>query len=149
MTRPSTSKKGIPTRDAASGKFEQADPLADPALMDFALKTVRAIQHLEPVLAGVAAAPHDADDHDLSKLCAIAGLCLSAIKDAMLEQLAADPESLAETKKRRIEARRLGNMPLAEVQAIQQKAQAWMALPDVATNLLQSKPVTPAIGDQQ
>lgn len=149
MTRPSTSKKRIPTRDAVSGKFEQADPLADPAVMDFALKTVRAIQHLEPLLAGLAAASHEPEDHVRSQMCAACGLLLSVLKTSMLEQLAADPESLAEAKKKRVEAARLGNMPLAQVQAIQQKAQSWMALPDVATNLLQSKATTPTIGGQQ
>jgi len=149
MSRPDSPKKRIPTRDVASGKFEQADALADPALMDFALKTVRAIAHLEPLLAALAVAPHEPEDHERAQLCATCGLLLSLLKTSMLEQLAADPESLAEAKKKLVEVARLGNMPLAEVQAIQQKAQAWMALPDVATNLLQSKAKTPTIGGQQ
>ncbi len=111
-------------RDPRTGKFEGASPLTDPALMAFAVRTVRAIQDLEPLLARGASSSGDE-----AKLYAVAGLVLSLIKDSMLRELAADPESYKEAKKKRLEAARLGNVPLAERDRIMRMAQAWLILP--------------------
>ena len=47
-----------------------------------------------------------------------------------MQELAVDPQSLKDAKKKRLEAVALGNMPLAEQDRIMRMAQAWLALPD-------------------
>lgn len=122
-------RKAAPARNFKTGQFEAASPLTDPALCDFAVRTVRAIQDLQPLLAGFA---QHCDDAAVRQLAAASGLLLDLIRHSMLEELAADPESLAETKKKRLDAKRLGNMPLAEQQRIQALARDWIALPSAA-----------------
>jgi len=90
---------------------------------------VRATQDLLPLLAAFA---QHSDDVALRHVAAASGLLLDGLRRSMLEGLAADPESLAEAKKKRLDAKRLGNMPLAEQQRLQALARDWMALPGVA-----------------
>ena len=118
-------RKRKAVRDPSSGQFEAASPLTDHDLAYFAVRTVRAIQDLEPLLAHGASASGDE-----AKMYAVAGLVLSLLKDSMLRELAADPQSYKEAKRKRLEAKALGNVPLAEQNRIMGLAQAWLALPD-------------------
>lgn len=133
MTGMKKPRKRAPARDVESGKFEAASPLTDPDLMDFAIRIVRAIKVLEEPLAGLASNP---EDEGSSKAAAFVGFFLSSLKDSMLRELAADPESLKEVKKRRLDAKRLGNVPIEEMQRIQALAADWLELPSAASRAI-------------
>ena len=125
MNAPKKPCKSAPARDPSSGQFEVASPFSDPDLAHMAVRTVRAISDLQPILAELARG-----DDERAKLTAVAGLVLSLLKDSVLQELAVDPQSLKDAKKKRLEAVALGNMPLAEQNRIMGMAQAWLALPD-------------------
>ena len=95
MNAPKKPRKSAPARDPSSGQFEQASPLTDPDLANFAVRTVRAIQDLQPLLAYGAKGSGDE-----AKMYAVAGLTLSLLRDAVLRELAADPESYKDAKKK-------------------------------------------------
>lgn len=124
-------KKRKPARDATSGKFEEASPHADPELMDQLVHMVRAIKELEPFLAASVLAFTQTGDQLSAGMASMVGGYIATLKDAALRDLAADPESLKEAKKRRLDAKRLGNMPLEEVQRVQQRASDWLAFKEV------------------
>lgn len=134
MNAPQKSKKRATPRSPDSGKFEAGSPLTDPELSHFAVQTVRAIRHLQPLLAAMASS--DKEGSEVAMGMAVTGAILSLLERAVLEELSADSESLAELKKKRLEAKALGCMPLAEVQRVQAMARAWMALPGAASNAL-------------
>ncbi len=129
-------KKRKPARDATSGKFEQASPHADPELMDQLVRMVRAIKELEPFLAASVLAFTQTGDQLSAGMASMVGGYIATLKDAALRDLAADPESLKEAKKRRLDAERLGNMPLEEVQRVQQRANDWLAMTEVTPRQL-------------
>lgn len=128
-------RKRAPSRDTSSGQFEAASPLTDPDLMDFALRIVRAITVLEEPLAALALS---LDCEGSAKASAFVGAFLASLKDSMLQELAADPDSLKDAKKKRLEAKRLGNMSLEEQQRVQAVVADWMALPSAAARVLRS-----------
>lgn len=136
MNDPKKARKRAPARDPDSGKFEAASPLSDPQLMDFALRIVRAVNDLEEPLAAMAL---HSEDEASAKGFAFVGATLAVLRDAMLQQLAADPESLKEAKKKRLDAKRLGNIPLQEQQRVMAMANEWMALPSAAACMLQAR----------
>lgn len=141
MTEPKKARKRAQARDSDSGKFQAASPLSDPELMDFALRIVRAVNDLEEPLAAMAL---HAEDEVSAKGFAFVGASLAVLRDAMLQQLTADPESLREAKKKRLDAKRLGNIPLQEQQRVMALANEWMALPSAAVRMLKAgvKPAT-------
>lgn len=129
-------KKRKPVRDSSSGKFEESSPLTDPELMDQLMRMVRAIQALEPFLATSVLAFTQAGDKLAAGMASMCGSYLSTLKDAALRDLAADPESLKEAKKRRLDAKRLGNLPLEELQRVQQRASDWLGMVEVTPRQL-------------
>jgi hypothetical protein len=144
MTEPKKARKRAPARDSDSGKFESASPLSDPELMELALRIVRAVNDLEEPLAVMAL---HAQDEVSAKGFAFVGASLAVLRDSMLQQLAADPESLREAKKKRIDAKRLGNIPLAEQQRVMALANEWMALPSAAVRALNANANPASLAD--
>lgn len=131
-----TTKKRKQPRNTTSGKFDATDPHADPELMDQLVRMVRAIQELEPFLAASVLAFTQTGDKLSAGMASMVGGYIATLKDAALRDLAADPESLKDAKKRRLEAQRLGNMPLEEVQRVQQRAADWLATGEVTPRQL-------------
>lgn len=127
-------KKRKPARNPTSGKFDAGDPFTDPDLMDNLVRYVRAITALEPLLSGVVLAYKQMGDEEAAQMVSVAGFVLADLKQQALQSLAVDPESRNEVKKKRIDARKLGNAPLEEVQRVQGLAREWLV----------SVPVTPA-----
>lgn len=126
MTEPKSPKKRRLARDSVTGKFEQPTLLDDPQFYDQVVVWVRAINDLEPMLAGMAM--HMDDQTDATAVATV-GAALSVLKRSFLEQLAADPESLKEAKKKRLDAKRLGCVPMAEHVKVMDQLDRWMALP--------------------
>lgn len=129
-------KKRKPARDTTSGKFEAASPFSDPELMDQLVRMVRAIQDLEPFLSASVLAFTQLGDKWSAGIASMVGVYIATLKDAALRDLAADPESLKDAKKRRLEAKRLGNLPLEEVQRVQQLASDWRSMAEVTPRQL-------------
>lgn len=124
MNEPKKPRKRAPSRDAQTGKFEAAS--LDPDQLHELVRVVRAIRDIEPVLAGtVLALRLLPDGEESASMAALCGFYLAELKRSALEQLEADPESLKDAKKLRLDAKRLGNMPLSEQQRLQQLAQEW------------------------
>lgn len=119
-------RKVSPARDDQSGQFEPASPFSDPHLADQAVKIVRAVDDLAPVVGAFA---REGEGDGVQAIAAFTGAFLAVLRDVMLRELAADPESRREAKKQRVEAKRLGNMPLAEQQRLEGLARAWIQLP--------------------
>lgn len=143
MTDQKKGRKRAPSRDPKTGKFEDVSPLNDPALLDQAVRIVKAINELERPLAVLATNPSEMDDGRNAQLAAAFGAFLAVWRDSILQQLAADPESMAEVKKKRLEAKHLGNVPLHEQQRVQALAQQWLALPSAAALVAaESKPAS-------
>lgn len=118
-------RKSSPGRDAQSGQFEAASPFSDPNLADHAVRIVRSVDELAPVIAEFAREGEDG----VRYVAAFSGAFLAVLRDVMLRELTADPESRREAKKIVVEAKRLGNMPLAEQQRIEGLARGWLELP--------------------
>lgn len=129
-------KKRKPARDATSGKFETASPHTDPDLMDRLVRMVQAVNDLEPFLSASVLAYTQTGDKLSAGMASMCGSYLATLKAAALRDLAADPESLKDAKKRRLEAKRLGNMPLEEVQRVQQRASDWLSMTEVTPRQL-------------
>lgn len=124
-------KKRKPSRDSTSGKFDAASPHTDPELMDQLVRMVRAVQELEPFLSASVLAFTQTGDKVAAGMASMFGSYIATLKDAALRDLAADPDSLKESKKRRLDAKRLGNMPLEEVQRVQRRASEWLSMKEV------------------
>lgn len=131
-------KKPKAGRNPTSGKFDAGDPHTDPELMDQLVRMVRAVRDLEPFLSASVLMFTQLGDKTLASLAALVGGYLSTLKDEALRDLAADPESLKEAKKRRLDAKRLGNVPLQEQQRIQQRAADWLIETEVTPRQLAS-----------
>lgn len=125
-------RKSFPGRDAQSGQFEAASPFSDPNLADQAVRVVRAVDELAPIVAEFAREGEDCVRH----IAAFSGAFLAVLRDVMLRELTADPESRREAKKMVVEAKRLGNMPLAEQQRLESLARGWLELPGTHTRAL-------------
>lgn len=138
----STNSGAIPTkkrksaRNPTSGKFEAGDPHTDPALMDQLVRMVRAVRDLEPFLSASVLMFTQLGDKRSASLAALVGTYLATLKDEALRDLAADPESLKDAKKLRLDSRRLGNVPLQEQQRIQQLASDWLIETEVTPRQL-------------
>ena len=63
-------------------------------------------------------------DKDSAQLASLVGHYLDTLKAQALRSLSVDPEAQKNAKKARLDAKRLGNLPLEEVQRIQQNARA-------------------------
>jgi hypothetical protein len=126
MNAPKKGRKAAPARDDQTGQFEAASPFTDPQLADQAVRIVRAVDDLAPVLALFA---REGEGDGVQAIAAFSGAFLAVLRDVMLRELAADPEALREAKKTRLDAKRLGNMPLAEQQRLEGLARGWLQLP--------------------
>lgn len=143
MIEPKPPKKRRLPRDSVTGKFEPPTLLDDPQFYDQVVVWVRAINDLEPMLAGMAMHMDDKDD---AKAIATVGAALSVLKQSFLEQLAADPESLKEAKKKRLDAKRLGCVPMSEHVKVMDQLDKWMALPAIPRGAsIARSPAKPAI----
>lgn len=131
-----TTKKRKQPRNTTSGKFDAADPHTDQELMDDLVRYVRAIQVLEPFVAASVLAYTQVGDKLSAGIGSLVGAYLGTLKDYALRDLAADPESLKEAKKRRLDAQRLGNVPLEELQRVQQRAADWLVHGEVTPRQL-------------
>lgn len=112
-------------RSLTSGKFQVASPYDDPVLLDELVKVVRAIRDLEPMLAASVLMFKQLGKTEAAAMAGVTGVHLSVLKAKALEDLAADPESLREVKKKRVDAKRLGNVLLEEQQHTQKLAREW------------------------
>jgi hypothetical protein len=94
----SSSPKRKLSRDPATGTFEAPSPQNDPAILEQAVRWVRAIEELLP-LFGVGGL--DLEDEKSAMVIKVSGLCLSTLRQSMLDQLALadDKEFLREAKK--------------------------------------------------
>lgn len=81
MSKPSPRKRL--GRDPKSGKFEAPSPQTDPQLRAFAVKTIAAIEHLEPIFSALM---KDAD-RELSEPAAMAAWLISTVKEAVRDEL--------------------------------------------------------------
>jgi hypothetical protein len=137
----SATPKKPTARNAASGKFE-ADPYADPLLMDQLVRYVRAISDLEPLLSGVVLMYKAMDGHEReAQTVAFLGAFLANLKHEAISSLAVDPEARREAKKKRLEAAHLGNLPLSEQQRVQRMAEDWLVgVPMTPAKLAASAP---------
>lgn len=117
-------KKAKAARDEKTGRFESS-PLTDPYLLDQLIKVVRAVQDLEPMLAASVLAFKQLGDEESAAAASMVGGYLAELKRVSLEDLSTDPESLREVKKKRVEAKRLGSVTLAEQQRVQRQADDW------------------------
>jgi hypothetical protein len=131
-------KKPKAGRNPTSGKFDAGDPHTDPELMDQLVRMVRAVRDLEPFLSASVLMFTQLGDKTSASLAALVGGYLSTLKDEALRDLAAEPESLKDAKKRRLDAKRLGNIPLQEQQRIQQRAADWLIETEVTPRQLAS-----------
>lgn len=137
----SATKKRKPPRNPTSGKFDAGDPYTDPQLMDDLVRYVRAITVLEPVLSGTVLAYKQLGEESSAQMVSMAGLVLADLKQRALQSLAVDPESRTEAKKKRLDAQRLGNVPMAEVQRVQALANEWLAaVPVTPVQLAKASP---------
>jgi len=127
-------------RDPESGKFEAGNPHTDPELLDNLMRTVRAVRDLEPMLSAVVLMFKQLGDDKSAALASTCGMYLSELKTAAISSLAADPESMAELKKKRLDAKRLGNVSLEEQQRIQRQAEEWKLEGVTPFRLAQSAP---------
>lgn len=134
-------KKAKKARNQTSGKFESGNPWTDPQLMADLVQYVRAITTLEPLLSGVVLAHKQLGLEESAQLFSIAGLALADLKRTALQSLSADPESQKDAKKKRLDAQRLGNVPMEEMQRIQGLANDWLAaVPVTPVQLLKASP---------
>jgi hypothetical protein len=124
-TKTTTSKKPA-ARSEVTGRFE-TDPYADPALMDDLVRYVRAIRDIEPLLSGVVLMYKTMGGHEQqADAVAFLGLLLANLKQEALRSLSVDPEARREVKKLRVQAGKLGNLPIEEQQRVQQMARDWL-----------------------
>lgn len=129
-----------PARDSDTGRFQEPDPFNDPDTFDSMVKVVRAVRDLEPVLSASVLMWKQLGEAETAQLVATCGIYLAELKATALRHLSADPESLKEAKKLRLEAQRLGNMPLVEQQRMQQLASEWMLSGVTPERLAQARP---------
>lgn len=80
-------------------------------------------------------------DKDSAQLASLVGHYLDTLKAQALRSLSVDPEAQKNAKKARLDAKRLGNLPLEEVQRIQQNAREWLLDVDVTpVQLMKASP---------
>ncbi len=125
MSEPKNGRKRPSARDSKSGRFEASTPFNDASHLYELVKVVRAIRDLEPLLAGTVLMFKQLGDDKSAALASMCGVYLSELKRGALEGLQTDPEMLRDAKKLRLEAKVLGNLPLAEQQRLQQLAAEW------------------------
>lgn len=138
-TKTATKKRGAARND--KGQFEPLSPYEDPELLDQLVRLVRAVRDIQPMIAATVLAFKQLDDKESARLASLVGHYLDTLKAEALRSLSADPESQKEAKKARIEAKLLGNLPLQEVQRIQQNAREWLLDVDVTpVQLMKASP---------
>lgn len=76
-------------RDPSSGQFEPSSPLNDPALLDQAIRWVRAIDELRPALLAF----NDSTDSKVALVSEVSLLMLETLKLSMLDALSPDQEA--------------------------------------------------------
>jgi hypothetical protein len=140
-TKTATKKRGAARNE--KGQFEPLSPYEDPELLDQLVRLVRAVRDIQPMIAATVLAFKQLDDKDSAQLASLVGHYLDTLKDQAVRSLSVDPESQKEAKKARIEAKRLGNLPLQEVQRIQQNAREWLL--DVDVTPLQLMKASPQV----
>lgn len=98
-TAPPKPARKLP-RDASTGQFEPSDALNDSAKLDQAVRWVRAIDELRPLLLAFA-------DDASPNVVAVAGvscLMLDSLKQSMLDALSVDKVALRDATKPRLHA---------------------------------------------
>lgn len=127
-------------RSLTSGKFQSPGPYDDPQLLDQLVKVVRAVRDLEPMLAASVLVFKQLGNHEAAAMAGVTGVHLGILKAKALEDLAADPESMREVKKKRVDAKRLGNVPLEEQQLTQKLAAEWQLDGVTPAQLIRANP---------
>lgn len=97
------------SRDPSSGHFEPASPFTDPSMLDQAVRWVRAIDELRPLLLGFA------DDLDPKVVGAsyVSLTVLDTLKQSMLEALSVDKDAVRDATKpllRAVRRKSIGGM---------------------------------------
>lgn len=138
-TKPATKKRGAARND--KGQFEPLSPHEDPELLDQLVRLVRAVRDIQPMIAATVLAFKQLDDKDSAQLASLVGHYLNTLKDQALRSLSVDPEAQKDAKKARLDAKRLGNLPLQEFERIQQNAREWLLDVDVTpVQLMKASP---------
>lgn len=97
-------------RDPSSGQFDPLSPLNDPALLEQAIRWVRAIDELSPVLLAFS----DNLEPDVAGLAEVSFLTLGALKKSLLDALSPDQDAVRDATKpllRAVRLRPMGNQP--------------------------------------
>lgn len=81
-------------RDPKSGRFEADSPLNDPALLEFAVRTFRALDHLEPIFRAIG----QSADAQARQFAAV-GFVLAGMREDIRDQLVLDKAALREATK--------------------------------------------------
>lgn len=103
MDAPGVKKRKRVPHSPDTGQFEGYTPFNDAGVLDHAVKTVRAIDHLEPVLRGLAAG--DADPFRAQCLTLL-HQTLGIVRGSMLDALAVNKAALKESVKPELQATR-------------------------------------------
>lgn len=118
-------KKAKAARDERTGRFETGDPFTDGELYDSLVKVVHAVTDLEPMLSASVLVFKQIGDEPSAAAAASAGVYLSTLKRHALDSLMADRQSFLDAKKKRLDAKRLGNVTLEEQQRVQRQCEEW------------------------
>ena len=140
-TKTATKKRGAARND--NGQFRALSPYEDPDLLYQLVRLVRAVRDIQPMVAATVLAFKQLGDKDSAQLASLVGHYLDTLKAQALRSLSVDPEAQKDAKKARIDAKRLGNLPLDEVQRIQQRAREWLF--DVEVTPLQLMKASPQV----
>jgi hypothetical protein len=98
-----SSRKRATHQDPSTGRFEADSPLNDPSLRDYAIKTFRAIEHLEPCFQMMI----KVGDVNEARLASMVGFLLSGMKENIRDQLSVDKAALRDATKPELRAARL------------------------------------------
>lgn len=133
-------KKRRVSRNPTSGQFEAASPYDDPETLAELVRVVRAVRDLEPMLSASVLMFKQLGDQESAALASMVGTYLATIKQVALDDLSVDSETFKEVQKLRLEAKRLGNVPLSEQQRIQALAGEWQLDGMTPAKLAQAAP---------
>jgi hypothetical protein len=103
MAAPAPKKRKRVPRSPDTGQFEGYTPFNDPVVLNHAVKTVRAIDHLEPVLRALAT--EDTDPYRAQCLHLL-HQTLAIVRGSMLDALAVDKAALKEAVKPELQVAR-------------------------------------------
>ncbi len=127
-------KKAKAARDEKTGRFQFEHDLEE------LVKLVRAVTDLEPVIAASVLSFKQLGDDRSAEMAGGVGAYLAVLKDSAVRALSVDPESVKELKKKRLEAERLGNATMEEVERTSRLVSDWSLKTVTPLSLAQEHP---------